>query len=39
MLNLFQHLKSSFIPLGEAPSIPIPAYRRQAQEGVFRCGF
>jgi len=39
MLNLFQHLKSFFIPLGKAPSIPIPAYRRQAQEGVLGCGF
>ena len=39
MLTLVQHLKSSFIPLGETPSIPIRAYRRQAQEGVLRCGF
>jgi len=39
MLNLVQHLKSSFIPLGEAPSIPIRAYRRQAQEGGLGCGF
>jgi hypothetical protein len=26
-----------FLPLADTPFIPAPAYRRQAQGGVFRC--
>jgi hypothetical protein len=26
-----------FPPLPDTPFIPVPAYRRQAQDGVFRC--
>jgi hypothetical protein len=39
MLNLFQHLVGFFLLSADASFIPVPAYRRQAQEGAFRCDF
>ncbi|MDP2970300.1 MAG: hypothetical protein Q8P64_13995, partial [Deltaproteobacteria bacterium] len=39
MLNLFQHLVGFFLLSADASFIPAPAYRRQAQKGVFRCDF
>ena len=37
MLNLFQHLIKAFLPLADASFILALAYRRQAQNRVFRC--
>ena len=37
VLNLFQHLVCFFLLSAHTPFIPVPAYRRQAQDGVFRC--
>jgi len=39
MLNLFLHLVGFFLLSADASFIPVPAYRRQAQEGAFRCDF
>ncbi len=38
MLKLFQHLTKAFLLLaGTSFVIPVPARRRQTQDGVFRC--